>query len=69
MAALIGPARTKMILMGGARIDAAEALAWGLIDRITAPDDLMTEARALVADATAASADHVAAIKRLVPHA
>lgn len=67
MAALIGPARTKMILMAGARIDAAEALAWGLIDRISAPDSLMEEARSLAADAMAASADHVAAIKRLVP--
>lgn len=67
MSALIGPARTKMILMGGARIDAAEALDWGLIDRITAPEALMAEAEALAQDAMAASADHVAAIKRLVP--
>ncbi|MDO9639130.1 MAG: enoyl-CoA hydratase/isomerase family protein [Pseudotabrizicola sp.] len=67
MSALIGPARTKMILMGGARIDAAEALDWGLIDRITAPEALMTEAQTLAQDAMAASADHVAAIKRLVP--
>ena len=67
MSALIGPARTKMILMGGARIDAAEALDWGLIDRITAPETLMTEAQTLAKDAMAASADHVAAIKRLVP--
>lgn len=67
MAALIGPARTKMMLMAGARIDAAEALAWGLIDRISASDSLMEEARSLAADAMAASADHVAAIKRLVP--
>ncbi|MFN4154221.1 MAG: enoyl-CoA hydratase/isomerase family protein [Paracoccaceae bacterium] len=69
MAALIGPARTKMILMGGARIDAAEALAWGLVDRITTPEGLMEEAQSLAADTMAASADHVAAIKRLVPPA
>lgn len=67
MAALIGPARAKMILMAGARIEAPEALAWGLIDRITPPEALMDEARSLAADAMAASADHVAAIKRLVP--
>ncbi|NEX46417.1 enoyl-CoA hydratase/isomerase family protein [Pseudotabrizicola algicola] len=67
MAALIGPARTKMILMGGARIDAAEALAWGLIDRITPPENLLDEARNIASDAMAATADHVAAIKRLVP--
>ncbi|RGP37534.1 enoyl-CoA hydratase/isomerase family protein [Pseudotabrizicola alkalilacus] len=69
MTALIGPARTKMILMGGARIDAAEALSWGLIDRITPPETLLHEAQSLAADSMAASADHVAAIKRLVPPA
>lgn len=67
MSVLIGPARTKMLLMAGARIDAAEALVWGLVDRITPPESLMDEARALAADAMAATADHVAAIKRLVP--
>ncbi|TGD43313.1 enoyl-CoA hydratase/isomerase family protein [Pseudotabrizicola sediminis] len=67
MSALIGPARTKMILMGGARIEAAEALDWGLIDRITTPEALIAEAQAVAQDAMAASADHVAAIKRLVP--
>lgn len=67
MAALIGPARTKMILMGGARIEAAEAHMWGLVDRICPPETLMAEARNLATDALSASADHVAAIKRLVP--
>ena len=67
MTALIGGARAKMLLMAGARIDAHEALAWGLIDRVCAPETLLEEARTLAADAMAASADHVAAIKRLVP--
>ncbi|MCB1400711.1 MAG: enoyl-CoA hydratase/isomerase family protein, partial [Rhodobacteraceae bacterium] len=40
MAALIGPARTKMILMAGQKIEAEEALSWGLIDRIVAPEAL-----------------------------
>lgn len=66
MAALIGPARAKMILMAGQRIDAAEALAWGLVDRVVAPQALAAEADALVADALGASAAHVAGIKRLV---
>ncbi|VDS07792.1 putative enoyl-CoA hydratase [Paracoccus haematequi] len=69
LAALIGPARARMILMAGARIDAAEALSWGLIDRIAAPDDLMDQARALTADALAAAPDHVAAIKALTVQA
>lgn len=67
LTALVGPSRAKMILMGGAKIDAAEALAWGLIDRICAPDTLLEDARLLAGDAMGASADHVAAIKRLVP--
>lgn len=69
LAALAGPARARMILMAGARIDAAEALAWGLIDRIAAPDELMVQARALTADALAALPEHVAAIKALTGQA
>jgi enoyl-CoA hydratase/carnithine racemase len=67
LAAIVGPARAKMLLMAGVRIDAEEALSWGLIDRIYAPETLLPEARALAADAVGASADHVAAIKRFVP--
>ena len=66
LAALIGPARARMILMAGARIEAEEALAWGLIDRIEAPDTLRAAAQALAADALSATPAHVAAIKRMV---
>ena len=66
LAALIGPARAKMILMAGAKIEADEALAWGLVDRIVPPEALMDAARALTADPLAASASHVAGIKALV---
>lgn len=66
MAALIGPARAKMILMAGAKIGADEALSWGLIDRIAAPEALLDDARALAADACAATPAHIAGIKRLV---
>lgn len=62
--ALVGPARAKMILMAGAKIEAAEALAWGLVDRIC--DDPLAEARALATDTISASAEHVAAIKRMI---
>ncbi|MEZ5911205.1 MAG: enoyl-CoA hydratase/isomerase family protein [Paracoccaceae bacterium] len=67
MAALIGPARTKMILMAGARIGAEEALSWGLIDRVVPAETLPATVRELAADALSANADHIAAIKRLVP--
>ena len=62
--ALVGPARAKMILMAGAKIEAAEALAWGLVDRIC--DDPLAEARMLAADTISASAEQVAAIKRMI---
>lgn len=65
MAALIGPARTKMIVMGGQKIDADTALSWGLIDRIVAPEALLEEARALAADTLAASPAIAAGIKAL----
>jgi enoyl-CoA hydratase len=64
--ALIGPSRAKLILMTGARIEAAEALSWGLIDSITEADDLLPTARALCADVLAASPSHATAIKRMV---
>ncbi|WP_295042357.1 enoyl-CoA hydratase/isomerase family protein [uncultured Paracoccus sp.] len=69
LAGLVGTARARMILMAGARIDAPEALSWGLIDRIAAPETLMDQARALAADALAAAPDHVAAIKALTAQA
>ncbi|MGY6705590.1 enoyl-CoA hydratase/isomerase family protein [Roseinatronobacter sp.] len=67
LAALVGPARAKMILMAGARIAAPEALAWGLVDRLAEPEALLADAMALTQDAAAASGDHVAAIKHMIP--
>ena len=66
LAALVGPARAKMILMGGVKIEAAEALAWGLIDRIHPAETLMDASAALAEDCVSAAPDHVAAIKRMV---
>ena len=64
--ALVGPSRAKMILMAGQKIPAEEALAWGLIDRLVAPEALLDEAAALATDACAADAAPVAAIKRML---
>ena len=55
MAALIGPARTKLILMGGQKIDADTALAYGLIDRIVDADALVQTAHDIAADTLAAN--------------
>ncbi len=66
LSALVGPSRARMILLAGARIGAAEALAWGLIDRIEEPASLMDSARALCADVLAAAPSHATAIKRMI---
>ena len=65
MAALIGPARTKMILMGGQKIPAEEALTYGLVDRIVDQADLLETARGICADTLAAKPEIAAGIKAM----
>ena len=55
MSALIGPARTKLILMGGQKLTAQEALQFGLIERVVEPEDLLLTAENIAADTMAAS--------------
>ena len=45
---------------------AEEALAFGLIDRIVAPDALMDQARELAADVLAAKPEIISGIKRMI---
>lgn len=66
LSALIGPARAKVILMAGQKIEAEEALAWGLVDRIVPQVELVDVATALAADVVSAQADHVTAIKAML---
>lgn len=63
---LIGPARAKMIFMAGQKVLADEALQWGLIDRIVAPDTLLDAATALGQDVMAAAQGHIAGIKGMI---
>lgn len=65
MAALIGPARTKLILMAGQKLTADVALSYGLVDEIDAAP--LERARALAATASEADPKHLAAIKALIP--
>lgn len=65
MLALMGPARTKLILMGGQKITADEALTYGLIDRIVEDVALLEVARAIAADTLAAKPEFVSAIKAM----
>jgi len=65
MAKLIGPARTRLILMAGQKITAQEAYAFGLVDRIVDPEALMPVARELIADTCAADPQIARAIGAL----
>jgi 2-(1,2-epoxy-1,2-dihydrophenyl)acetyl-CoA isomerase len=57
---LVGRRRARQLLLGGRTLDAAEALEWGLVDKIVGVDALagtaITEARRLAAGPTAAYA-------------
>lgn len=66
MVRLIGPARAKMILMGGQKIETEEARGWGLIDRVVAPEALTETVSALAADTLGAAPSHVGAIKAMI---
>lgn len=62
---LVGPARAKMILMAGQKIETDQALNWGLLDKIVPPEDLLTAARDLAKDTLDATAEHAGSIKAL----
>ena len=62
--ALVGPAKAKLILMGGARLSDQEALAAGLWDRLD--EDPLTAAMDLAADVLGAKPGHAAAIKQMI---
>ncbi|WP_172329394.1 enoyl-CoA hydratase/isomerase family protein [Mangrovicoccus sp. HB161399] len=66
LATLVGPSRAKMILMAGQKIPVAEALSWGLVDRVVAKEDLEGCVRDLAAAALGAEPSHISGIKSLI---
>lgn len=60
---LMGPARAKLILMGGHKVTTDEALSWGLFDQVADPNALMARTLDLAADTLAADYVHAATIK------
>lgn len=66
LAGLVGPSRAKMILMGGHKATADEALTWGLFNELVPAEELVPRARALSEDTLNAAPEHAAAIKRLI---
>lgn len=67
MSALIGPSRTKLILMGAQKLSAEEALQFGLIDRIVPADEVMSQAQALAEAIVGADETTAFAIKKMCP--
>ena len=65
MSALIGPARTKLILMGGQKLSAQAALQFGLIERVLEPEALLPTAENIAADTIAASPEIARGIRLL----
>ena len=65
MSALIGPARTKLILMGGQKLSAQAALQFGLIERVLEPEALLPTAENIAADTMAASPEIAQGIRVL----
>lgn len=67
MARLIGPARTKLILMAGQKLDAKQAYEFGLVDKIVLPQDFETTLAELGASTTNTKPDIAAQIKQMIP--
>ena len=65
LTALVGPARARLILMGGAKLTAEEALRYGLVERIVEGDALLDEARMLATDTLAVTPEIAHGIKEL----
>ena len=63
---LIGVYRAKELSLSGNFIDAKTAEAWGLVNRVVAPEDLLPQARRLAQDIASVPADAVQQYKKLI---
>lgn len=63
---LIGVYRAKELSMSGNFIDARTAEAWGLVNRVVAPEDLLPQAKRLALDIASVPADAVRQYKALI---
>ncbi|MFT5114570.1 MAG: enoyl-CoA hydratase/carnithine racemase [Parasphingorhabdus sp.] len=64
--ALIGPGRSAAMLLGGEVVSATDAVAWGLVDRLTPRDNLQETCRSLSETALAADAAHLKKLKSML---
>ena len=63
---LIGISRAKELSFSGNFLDAQTALAWGLVNRVVAPDELLPAALKLAADIASVDPDMVGRYKALI---
>jgi len=66
MTALIGPSRTKYMVMTGQKIDAATALDWGAVDFVVAPEELDAKALEVARDIAAKPPINLAMAKEMI---
>lgn len=66
MTALIGPSRTKYMVMTGQKIDAATALEWGAVDFVVEPESLDAQALELARDIAAKPPINLAMAKEMI---
>jgi enoyl-CoA hydratase/carnithine racemase len=64
--ALIGPARAKQLIFSGARIDAATAERWGLVNEVAPRAELLARARRLAEEIAANAPVSVQIAKQLI---
>ena len=62
---VIGVARAKELSLTGNFLSAPQAAAWGLVNRVVAPDELLPACRALAADMLSSEPDALRAVKRI----
>jgi enoyl-CoA hydratase/carnithine racemase len=63
---LVGPARAKELIFTGRRIDAADAEGWGIVNYVTAREELSGKAEALAAEIAQAAPLAVGMAKRVI---
>jgi len=66
LAALVGPARAKLVLMAGQKLTAEQSLGFGLVDEVVTREALEARVAELSGDVLAAEPSHIAGIKRLI---
>jgi len=63
---LVGPARAKELLYSGKNIDADQALAWGIVDRVVPREDLVKAGEEFAAQFDQSAPLAIAAVKRVI---